>query len=293
MPHACLSRNWLEPLALRVVAGVLLLFVAACGQSSSTKTRDASDDRPADSPPSHGSDLAAQESPRLDASLADTLAVSVDASAQDAGRSLDSSSQPDGVDASSRDVDRQNDGRSLDGSSQVDGSLDTTADMALDAPIDSSPDVAFADIGESTGDSRPQDSAPGDAGVSCTKATDCTSGFCVRGVCCDRACTGPCEICPSAGASGIGTCQPVPAGQDPFNTCPDEGAATCGNSGFCDGTGACAKYPAGTICRTALCMGSVLTHASVCDGNGSCVAAVSTSCAPYSCASDGTRCNDG
>jgi len=54
----------------------------------------------------------------------------------------------------------------------------------------------------------------GGNGLVCTEATQCSSGACVDGVCCDTACGGgdpsDCQACSTAaGASSNGTCQPL------------------------------------------------------------------------------------
>lgn len=101
-------------------------------------------------------------------------------------------------------------------------------------------------------------------GQPCVSGTECTSTHCADGVCCDAACTGVCQACSAAKTGGInGICAPVLDGTDPNNACADQGAASCGTNGFCQG-GACAFYPNGTACTGGLC-----------DGNGSCV---STNC---------------
>ncbi|MEL6339931.1 MAG: MopE-related protein [Myxococcota bacterium] len=65
------------------------------------------------------------------------------------------------------------------------------------------------------------------AGESCENPGDCSSGFCVDGVCCQSACNGTCEAC-SAGLTGEsdGTCAAVTSGTDPADEC---GAYQCGN----------------------------------------------------------------
>ena len=71
----------------------------------------------------------------------------------------------------------------------------------------------------------------------------CNSNFCAQGVCCSTACTGTCASCALAGSLGV--CSSVPAGQDPLNQCADQGVATCGTDGSCNGSGACRRYAAG------------------------------------------------
>jgi hypothetical protein len=75
----------------------------------------------------------------------------------------------------------------------------------------------------------------------------------------------------------------VPAGADPLGQCSDAGAATCGANGWCNGSGACQKYAAGTSCAPASCSGSTFTAAATCDGNGTCATPTTTPCAPYVC----------
>ncbi|HEY4393791.1 MAG TPA: hypothetical protein VGP64_06995 [Polyangia bacterium] len=123
----------------------------------------------------------------------------------------------------------------------------------------------------------------GPNGTSCTSGATCNSGFCAQGLCCATACTGICSACNLTGS--VGTCLAVPAGQDPLSQCSDAGATTCGGNGFCNGSGACQKYAAGTACAGAACSGSTFTPAAACDGNGTCAVPATTSCAPYLCGS--------
>jgi hypothetical protein len=127
-----------------------------------------------------------------------------------------------------------------------------------------------------------------EAGGGCNAPADCKSGFCFDGVCCRSACDGHCQSCTVAGS--VGTCTNVPVGADPDNDCPDEGVASCGRNGSCDGTGACALYGAGTICRAQSCAGSTVSHAARCDGDGACGAAATDSCGPYMCQAAGDTC---
>jgi len=121
----------------------------------------------------------------------------------------------------------------------------------------------------------------------CTKGSECTSGNCVEGICCDTACTGPCVSCLAArkGAGGKnGVCEAVAAGTNPRSGCaPDLGFPTsCRADGFCDGAGACRAFaPAGTSCGTLSCASAKLTAAR-CNGSGVCQEAT-TDCAPFVC----------
>lgn len=62
-------------------------------------------------------------------------------------------------------------------------------------------------------------------GATCSEASQCATGYCPNGVCCDTACTGGCEACSSAGV-----CTALPRGTDPKNAC---GAYNCDGSGGC------------------------------------------------------------
>src|SRR6185436_18894773 len=94
-------------------------------------------------------------------------------------------------------------------------------------------------------------------GQSCTAGDQCQTGFCVDGVCCDTACTGKCQFCAQPNARG--TCTPVRAGApdpraaagvtDPARVCVDQGVASCGTSGRCEGKSGCQKYKNVATCR--------------------------------------------
>jgi hypothetical protein len=64
--------------------------------------------------------------------------------------------------------------------------------------------------------------------VYCTSPTQCDSGNCVDGVCCDSACDGPCVACDAE--AHVGVCRPTAGGSD-------DPACT---AGVCDGAGSCA-----------------------------------------------------
>jgi hypothetical protein len=120
-------------------------------------------------------------------------------------------------------------------------------------------------------------------GNACSVGGDCASGNCVDGVCCNVACTGSCQACTAAltGSGSDGTCGPIKAGTDPNNECADDGAASCGKDGACDGASACRFYGASTQCAAASCSGASYTPARMCTGTGTC-SATST---PTTCAS--------
>jgi hypothetical protein len=169
----------------------------------------------------------------------------------------------------------------VDGSApQPDARVDAPA--AMDAPAGSDADAPQDGGGAGT------DATIGPGGeiaAACEADSDCKSGFCADGVCCRSECADPCQSCALSGSAG--TCMNAPVGSDPRNDCPDDGIAGCMRSGTCDGTGACAVYSTGAICRAQSCAGSTVTHASLCDGQGECGAGTTQSCGQYLCGSDG------
>ncbi len=126
-------------------------------------------------------------------------------------------------------------------------------------------------------------------GAHCVADGDCSTGTCVDGYCCSTPCTEGCKSCAEPGQEG--TCAFVTAGgKDPHGVCTDQGVANCVNNGLCDGSGACAVYPKGTVCLAGACSadGKSYTAPQVCAADGTvCPVASTTSCAPYVCSTDG------
>ena len=119
-------------------------------------------------------------------------------------------------------------------------------------------------------------------GAVCAANTDCGSGFCAQGYCCNTACTGTCQSC--ALTSSLGTCTNVPSGgTDPGARCTNAGAPSCANNGFCDGAGACQKYASGTQCAAASCTGSTFTPPALCNGTGTCTPPTTSPCGAFAC----------
>lgn len=91
----------------------------------------------------------------------------------------------------------------------------------------------------------------------CRADADCSSGFCVEGVCCNAGCNGPCLSClaelkdPLRAINGdhvTGRCGEVTADTDPKNGCTSMGTF-CGMGDECSGAGASkAANPPGTPC---------------------------------------------
>ncbi|MBW2524891.1 MAG: hypothetical protein JRI23_11975 [Deltaproteobacteria bacterium] len=71
-------------------------------------------------------------------------------------------------------------------------------------------------------------------GLPCGSALECSSGFCVDGVCCASLCDAACYSCSTALTGGTdGTCDTTSAGLDPDDDCLD--ALTCDGAGQCAG----------------------------------------------------------
>ena len=119
-------------------------------------------------------------------------------------------------------------------------------------------------------------------GARCSQAADCLAGNCAGGVCCNIVCEGPCVSCTLPGR--LGTCSPISAGaRDPRGVCVDQGAASCGDDGTCDGLGGCSRYAAGVTCADASsCSGTLWSGVGRCDGTGTCQRQT-LPCLPYAC----------
>jgi hypothetical protein len=87
-----------------------------------------------------------------------------------------------------------------------------------------------------------------DLGHACDRNSQCGSGTCSDGVCCNV----NCDKCGSCNLPGtIGTCMPVPAGTDPNNDCIDSASDPTGKcGGMCDGHAKCIFPAAGSTCGT-------------------------------------------
>jgi hypothetical protein len=174
----------------------------------------------------------------------------------------------------------------------VDHVVGTGAPMAVDAASDVGRGLPVVDAARDVGRGLPVvDAAPDFVGrpdpalpgLACRKAIDCITDYCVDGVCCNTACTGPCVTCSAPGA--VGTCLPVDLGAPArVGQCPADSPATCGRTGACDGVGGCQLYPAETLCVSGACVdGTTVRVASTCDGFGTCQPGPIQSCAPYTC----------
>jgi hypothetical protein len=126
-------------------------------------------------------------------------------------------------------------------------------------------------------------------GAGCLQSSDCVSNHCADGVCCKTECTGTCVSCNQTGF--LGTCRPVAAAKpDPHGVCVATSASSCGQSGLCNGAGACALFGTGTVCAAGTCNGRFLRGPKHCDGKGACVAVADVDCVDYRCDPETTAC---
>jgi MYXO-CTERM domain-containing protein len=124
-------------------------------------------------------------------------------------------------------------------------------------------------------------------GQACEEASDCSSGYCVEGVCCNSACDNLCSSCLAARkASGAdGACGWVRSQTNPRTAnCEATLAMSCGTTGLCDGAGSCAFHRKGTECGAPSCADeSTEDPKDSCDGKGVCVQTPPTSCGALTC----------
>src|SRR5262249_53517743 len=99
-------------------------------------------------------------------------------------------------------------------------------------------------------------------GTTCGGNNECGSGFCTDGFCCM---TGGCPTCQACN-NAAGTCANVAANtSDPHNRCP--ASPPCGNTGVCNGGGACQQQPSTAPCGAAeACSGTTYQPKSFCSG---------------------------
>jgi hypothetical protein len=167
---------------------------------------------------------------------------------------------------------------------QSDGAVRVDAAQPPDAPAAMTPDAAAPP--DRAPDLNPPDAPPPDApllgrGSACGAGTQCQTGFCAQGRCCDQACTAGCFACDLPAAPG--TCTPIAPGESSRGACVAQPAASCATDGSCDGAGGCRPHLPGTTCLAASCSGGSQTAAGTCNGAGSCQAGITSSCGAFQC----------
>jgi RHS repeat-associated protein len=123
-------------------------------------------------------------------------------------------------------------------------------------------------------------------GLGCTANSQCTTGFCVDGVCCDTACNNNCDACNLPNL--VGTCSPMPSG-----TSCRAATGACDVAEVCNGSSvtcpADALAPPTTTCRPAAPGGCDVAEtctgtSAACPADG--FAAATTTCRPANGACD-------
>ncbi len=120
-------------------------------------------------------------------------------------------------------------------------------------------------------------------GCTAASASQCASGYCVDGVCCEvAACTGACKSCGVPGSEG--TCVLAKAGT--------EVAGSCAAGKACDGTGNCKSTSSSPCTSGAECASGFCSDGACCDSacTGPCVACNQAGragqCTPYQAGTD-------
>lgn len=129
-----------------------------------------------------------------------------------------------------------------------------TADFGWGAPLSGDAGIIVAKYGPCA---DPSQCRP--PGATCSTNTQCDSGFCVDGFCCESACSGLCEACSTArkGSGSNGTCGPIASGVDPDNECTNSA---------CSGTGVCAQYNGVACASPAECLSGYCVDGVCCGG---------------------------
>ncbi len=122
------------------------------------------------------------------------------------------------------------------------------------------------------------------SGLGCSTNSQCASGFCVSGVCCDTACNGGCGSCNLAGFPG--TCKPLSN-----TTACRASAGACDVAETCNGTSVACPADA-FAAATATCRGAngVCDAAETCTGTSAACPADALKPANTACTDDGNLC---
>ncbi|HRI67976.1 MAG TPA: SUMF1/EgtB/PvdO family nonheme iron enzyme [Polyangium sp.] len=109
--------------------------------------------------------------------------------------------------------------------------------------------------------------APPLNGTACTSGTQCPTGYCVDGFCCDQKCDNKCMACSVAkkGSGVDGICGSIAYDTDPDNDCP---------VGACDGKNQCKNYNSVACISAAQCLSNYCVDGVCCNNicMGSCQA---------------------
>ncbi len=122
--------------------------------------------------------------------------------------------------------------------------------------------VGGSGAGQAGGNAGSGGGAPAENGAICAAGSNCQSGHCVDGVCCDAECDAVCQACVQVKTGATdGVCEHVAVATDPDAECPD---------GQCNGAGACLNNDGqgcgdGSECLSGHCADAVCCNVA-CDG---------------------------
>ncbi len=173
------------------------------------------------------------------------------------------------------------------GTDGVCGPVKAGADPSSECKDDGSPSCNQNGFCDGSGACQKYSVSAGCAPQACTSGSQCSSGHCEDGICCDKAC-GMCQACTAAkkGFGADGVCENVTADSDPDDECPlgPNYPTSCLADGTCDGSGKCRAFAKDTVsCGTTQCsQGSA--EGLLCNGAGQCLTS-KKSCEPYTCVS--------
>jgi hypothetical protein len=125
-------------------------------------------------------------------------------------------------------------------------------------------------------------------GGACSGNNFCVNAHCVDNTCCNVA---SCSTCQACNLNGMGTCSSVGLGTtDPHGRCL--ASPPCGNTGACNGSGACQQQANTVSCGAAVsCSGFTFQPQSFCSGSGMCGQTSTMNCAGFlNCNAAGTAC---
>lgn len=158
------------------------------------------------------------------------------------------------------------------------------------ALIDARPNIAGGTTGG--GEDATADAPMGTGGTggtttpsTCKSAAECSTGYCVDGICCESSCDGQCESCKEDGS--VGKCKAIKGSPlSPRPLCGGTGAC----KGQCDGSeGKTCSFPdSTTVCAAATCANGKIMTASVCNSAGDCSTPTGSTCPNSQCAADGS-----
>jgi hypothetical protein len=123
-------------------------------------------------------------------------------------------------------------------------------------------------------------------GGGCSSGSECGSGFCTDGVCCETPVCGACQTC--AGLSP-GVCTPVSSAEDP-DTCAEKDLKSCNRAGRC-GLGLGATCTVESECAVGICTAGICSKGATCKNASTVIDRVGkeVSCGIYACQNGACR----